>query len=117
MDGSEAAAGMCLSFSEEDLMDGYSSQDGSIVGQEAPSSRRSRKLSGSRAWERASEADQGDGGYDIILITEIPYSAVSLKKLYRLITKVIFFLYLCFFSHKLQVVYDFFFITFFISKI
>lgn len=85
-DGSDVAAGISLSFSEEDLMDGYSSQDGSIIGYEAPS-RRSRKLSGSRAWERASEADQGDGGYDIILITEIPYQISSLKKLYRLITK------------------------------
>ncbi|KAG0458552.1 hypothetical protein HPP92_023709 [Vanilla planifolia] len=86
MDGSGAAAGTCLSFSEEDLMDGCSSQDGSIIGHEAPS-RRSRKLSGSRAWERANEADQGDGGYDIVLIAEIPYSARSLKKIYRLITK------------------------------
>lgn len=83
---SDVAAGMSISFSEEDLMDGYSSQDGSIMGHEA-SSRRSRKLSGSRAWERASEADQGEGGYDIILITEIPYSVSSLKKLHRLITK------------------------------
>ncbi|KAL0918004.1 hypothetical protein M5K25_013119 [Dendrobium thyrsiflorum] len=87
VDISDMAAGMSLSFSEEDLMDGYSSQDGSIIGYEPPSSRRSRKLSGSRAWERASEADQGDGGYDIILMTEITYSASSLKKLYRLITK------------------------------
>ncbi|KAK8921195.1 hypothetical protein KSP39_PZI020024 [Platanthera zijinensis] len=85
-ESSDVAAGMSISFSEEDLMDGYSSQDGSIMGHEA-SYRRSRKLSGSRAWERASEADQGDGGYDIILITEIPYSVNSLKKLYRLITK------------------------------
>lgn len=86
VDSSDVAAAMSLSFSEEDLMDGCSSQDGSIIGYEAPS-RRSRKLSGSRAWERASEADQGDEGYDIILITEISYSASSLKKLYRLITK------------------------------
>lgn len=82
----EVTTGMSLSFSEEDFMDGCSSQDGSIIGQEF-SSRRSRKLSGSRAWERASEADQGEGGYDVILMTEIPYSVTSLKKLYALIKK------------------------------
>lgn len=75
-----------LSFSEEDFMDGSSSQDGSIVGHES-SSRRSRKLSGSRAWERASETDQGEEGYDVILMAEIPYSFSSLKKLYALIKK------------------------------
>lgn len=75
-----------LSFSEEDFMDGCSSQDGSIIGQET-SSRRSRKLSGSRVWERASESDQVEGGYDVILMTDIPYSATSLKKLYALIKK------------------------------
>ncbi|KAJ0092714.1 hypothetical protein Patl1_26312 [Pistacia atlantica] len=85
-DVSEMTTGMSLSFSEEDFMDGCSSQDGSIIGQDI-SSRRSRKLSGSRAWERASEADQGDGGYDVILMTEIPYSVTSLKKLYSLIKK------------------------------
>lgn len=75
-----------LSFSEDDFMDGCSSHDGSsIVGQEH---RRSRKLSGSRAWERASETDQADGGYDVILISEVPYATNSLKKLYALITKV-----------------------------
>ncbi|CAH9101277.1 unnamed protein product [Cuscuta europaea] len=79
--------GMSLSMSEEDLMDGCSSQDGSIcLVNESSSSRRSRKLSGSRAWERASDADQG-GGYDVILMTEIPYSLASLKKLYLLIKK------------------------------
>lgn len=83
----EVTTGMSLSFSEEDFMDGCSSQDGSIIGQEF-SSRRSRKLSGSQAWERASEADQGEGGYDVILMTEIPYSVTSLKKLYALIKKV-----------------------------
>ncbi|XWS35249.1 hypothetical protein CRYUN_Cryun21dG0109700 [Craigia yunnanensis] len=83
---SEVTTGMSLSFSEEDFMDGCSSQDGSILAQEI-SSRRSRKLSGSRAWERASETDQGDGGYDVILMTEIPYSVSSLKKLYALIKK------------------------------
>uniref|UniRef100_A0A5B7B1R3 Histidine protein methyltransferase 1 n=1 Tax=Davidia involucrata TaxID=16924 RepID=A0A5B7B1R3_DAVIN len=82
-DGLEVPTGMSLSFSEEDFMDGCSSQDGSIIGHES-SSRRSRKLSGSRAWERASEAE---GGYDVILMTEIPYSVTSLKKLYGLIKK------------------------------
>ncbi|PRQ37847.1 putative S-adenosyl-L-methionine-dependent methyltransferase [Rosa chinensis] len=86
-DGFEVTAGMNLSFSEEDFMEGCSSsQDGSILGQES-SSRRSRKLSGSRAWERASETEQGEGGYDIILMTEIPYSLTSLKKFYALIKK------------------------------
>uniref|UniRef100_A0A2P2JXZ7 Histidine protein methyltransferase 1 homolog n=2 Tax=Rhizophora mucronata TaxID=61149 RepID=A0A2P2JXZ7_RHIMU len=82
----ELTPGMRLSFSEEDFMDGCSSQDGSIVGQE-PSSRRSRKLSGSQAWERASETDSGDGGYDVILMTDIPSSLTSLKKIYALIKK------------------------------
>ncbi|KAJ4869253.1 S-adenosyl-L-methionine-dependent methyltransferases superfamily protein [Raphanus sativus] len=54
-----ANPGMNLSFSEEDFMDGCSSQDGSITGQPDFSSRRSRKLSGSRAWERANETEQG----------------------------------------------------------
>ncbi|XVF65448.1 hypothetical protein PTKIN_Ptkin09bG0250000 [Pterospermum kingtungense] len=85
-DVSEMTTGMSLSFSEEDFMDGCSSQDGSIIVHET-SSRRSRKLSGSRAWERASETDQGEGGYDVILMTEIPYSLSSLKKLYALIKK------------------------------
>ncbi|XVE81157.1 hypothetical protein DITRI_Ditri15bG0040000 [Diplodiscus trichospermus] len=85
-DVSEMTTGMSLSFSEEDFMDGCSSQDGSIIAQEIYS-RRSRKLSGSRAWERASETDQGEGGYDVILMTEIPYSISSLKKLYALIKK------------------------------
>ncbi|XP_028094271.1 uncharacterized protein LOC114294344 [Camellia sinensis] len=58
-DGFEVPKPTSLSFSEEDFMDGSSSQDGSIVGHES-SSRRSRKLSGSRAWERASETDQGE---------------------------------------------------------
>jgi hypothetical protein len=87
-DGYEVTPGMSLSFSEEDFMDGCSSQDGSIIGRES-TSRRSQKLSGSRAWERANEADQGDRGYDIILMTEIPYSVTSLKKLYALIKKCI----------------------------
>lgn len=85
-DGPEQTPGMSLSFSEEDFTDVCSSQDGSVIGHEPPS-RRSRKLSGSRAWERASETGAGDGGYDIILITEIPYSINSLRKLHALITK------------------------------
>ncbi|KAG9128922.1 hypothetical protein Leryth_009661 [Lithospermum erythrorhizon] len=85
-DVSEAPTGMSVSFSEEDFMDGCSSQDGSILAQES-TSRRSRKLSGSRAWERAIGTDQGDGGYDVILLTEIPYSVTSLKKIYALIKK------------------------------
>ncbi|KAJ8755506.1 hypothetical protein K2173_019304 [Erythroxylum novogranatense] len=84
-ESSEVTPGMSLSFSEEDFMEGCSSQDGSIIGQEPPS-RRSRKLSGSQAWERANETDHG-GGYDVILITDIPYSMTSLKKLYSLIKK------------------------------
>ncbi|CAN8286674.1 unnamed protein product [Cochlearia groenlandica] len=81
--------GMSLSFSEEDFMDGCSSQDGSITGHQDFSSRRSRKLSGSRAWERANETNEqgGECGYDVILMTEIPYSVTSLKKLYSLIKK------------------------------
>eukprot|EP00268_Persea_americana_P060602 TRINITY_DN7575_c0_g1_i2.p1 TRINITY_DN7575_c0_g1~~TRINITY_DN7575_c0_g1_i2.p1 ORF type:complete len:350 (-),score=78.83 TRINITY_DN7575_c0_g1_i2:423-1472(-) len=78
--------GLRLSFSEDDFMDGCSSQDGSAIGHD-PSSRRSRKLSGSRAWERANESDPGEGGYDVILMTEIPYSVTSLRKLYALIKK------------------------------
>ncbi|XP_068661461.1 uncharacterized protein [Aristolochia californica] len=85
-DGNEVLPGaMRLSFSEEDFNDGCSSQDGSAIGRE--SARRSRKLSGSRAWERGSETDSGEGGYDVILMTEIPYSVSSLKKLYALIKK------------------------------
>ncbi|KAK1318298.1 hypothetical protein QJS10_CPB04g01864 [Acorus calamus] len=86
-DGFDSAPPIRLSFSEEDFMDGCSSQDGSAIGQETSSRRRSRKLSGSRAWERASETDSGDCGYDVILMTDIPYAANSLKKLYALIKK------------------------------
>ncbi|RZB62800.1 Histidine protein methyltransferase 1-like isoform B [Glycine soja] len=100
-DGYEVMPGMSLSFSEEDFMDGCSSQDGSIIGHESHS-RRSRKLSGSRAWERGSEADQGEGGYDIILMTEIPYSVTSLKKLYALIKKVCFPILGCLYSPKIM---------------
>lgn len=84
--GFDPTHGISMCFSEEDFMDNCSSQDGSILGQEA-SLRRSRKLSGSRAWERGNETDQGDGGYDVILMSEIPYSVTSLKKLYALIKK------------------------------
>ncbi|RRT46147.1 hypothetical protein B296_00036115, partial [Ensete ventricosum] len=87
VDGSELARGASLSFSEDDYMDACSSQEGSVIAQET-SSRRSRKLSGSRAWERASETDPGDGGYDVILVTEILHSVTSLRKLYTLMTKV-----------------------------
>lgn len=88
-DACEATPGMSLCFSEDDLNDGCSSQDGSITGQESSTKpRRSRKLSGSRAWERASETDHGEGGYDVVLMTEIPFSATSMKKLYALIKKV-----------------------------
>lgn len=90
-DGYEVTPGMSLSFSEEDFLDGCSSQDGSIIGHES-SSRRFRKLSGSRAWERANQANQVDGGYDVILMAEIPDSVTSLKKLYALIKKVCFLL-------------------------
>jgi len=90
-DAFEVTPGISMCFSEEDFNDGCSSQDGSITGQEPLAKpRRSRKLSGSRAWERASEADTGEGGYDVILMTEIPYSVTSLKKLYALIKKVSF---------------------------
>lgn len=82
----EVPATMSRSFSEEEFMDGCSSHDGSILGHES-SSRRSRKFSGSRAWERAIETDQSEGGYDVILMTDIPYSLTSLKKLYALIKK------------------------------
>ncbi|KAK9672271.1 hypothetical protein RND81_12G088100 [Saponaria officinalis] len=77
---------MCLS--EDDLNDACSSQDGSTNGRDSSAKPRfSRKLSGSRAWERASEADHGEGGYDVVLITDVPFSVTSLKKLYSLIKK------------------------------
>ncbi|XP_020112303.1 uncharacterized protein LOC109726880 [Ananas comosus] len=75
-----------FSFSEDDFMDCNGSQDGSTASRDS-CSRRSRKLSGSRPWERASEVDQGEGGYDVILISEVPFSSSSLQKLYALITK------------------------------
>lgn len=88
---SEMPTGTRVSFSEDDFNDGCSSQDGngSIMMGHDSSSRRSRKLSGgSRAWERACETQHhGEGGYDVILMTEIPYSLASLKKLNSLIKK------------------------------
>ncbi|CAN6448724.1 unnamed protein product [Victoria cruziana] len=78
---------MSLSFSEEDFLDGCSSQDGSALAPDSSSARRSRKLSGSRAWERATDIDPSEGGYDIILMKDIPYSLTSLRKLYGLIKK------------------------------
>ncbi|PWA92328.1 hypothetical protein CTI12_AA081030 [Artemisia annua] len=82
----EVASAMTLSFSEEDFTDTYSSHDGSVTPQDSSSRRRSTRLSGSRVWERANETDVG-GGYDVILMTDIPNSATSLKKLYALLKK------------------------------
>lgn len=82
------AAPTNLSFSEDDFMDVCSSHDGSSIVGHDYCPRRSRKLSGSRAWERANETDQADGGYDVILISDVPYAVNSLKKLYALISKV-----------------------------
>ncbi|KAL5990955.1 hypothetical protein ACLOJK_011861 [Asimina triloba] len=85
-DGLDLTHGFSQCLSEEDFTDGCSSQDDSIIGQES-SYRRSRKFSGSRAWESASETDQSEGGYDVILMADIPCSVTSLKKLYALIKK------------------------------
>jgi hypothetical protein len=41
------------------------------------------------------EVDRGDHDYDIILLTRIPYSAASMKKLYAFIKKVCFFILGC----------------------
>ncbi|XP_078171960.1 uncharacterized protein LOC144565979 [Carex rostrata] len=83
----ESILGTGFNFSAEDLLvcDGWSSQDGSGVGGTAR--RRSRKLSGSRACESGTEMDQGDGGYDVVLISDLPYSVTALRKLYALLTK------------------------------
>ncbi|PWA47861.1 hypothetical protein CTI12_AA495330 [Artemisia annua] len=75
----EVASATTLSFSEEDFTDTYSSHDGSVTGQDSSSRRRSTRLSGSKVWERANETDIG-GVYDVILMTDIPNSATSLKK-------------------------------------
>ncbi|KAJ3681132.1 hypothetical protein LUZ60_015621 [Juncus effusus] len=78
-------------FCEDDLVDVCSSQEGSVVGGAGSegigksASRRSRKLSGSRAWERGN--GQGEGGYDIVLIHEMNCSGNSLHGLYALIKK------------------------------
>lgn len=86
-DEMDASSGVELGFCEDDLLDGYSSQDGNNICHET-SLRRSRKLSSSRAWERGNETSTGDGGYDIVLVNEIPCSASSLQSLYVLIKKV-----------------------------
>lgn len=83
----DTSSGVALEFCEDDFLDGCSSQDASNICHET-SSRRSRKLSGSRAWERGNETTTGDGGYDILLVNEIPYSASSLQNLYLLVKKV-----------------------------
>nr|XP_043611286.1 histidine protein methyltransferase 1 homolog [Erigeron canadensis] len=81
----EASPRMNLSFSEEDFLDSRSSHDGSVTGQDTPS-RKLRRLSGSRVWESSNDSNIG-GGYDVILMTDIPHSATSLKKLNGLIKK------------------------------
>eukprot|EP01018_Ginkgo_biloba_P000252 Gb_41160 [translate_table: standard] len=81
------------SFSEGDLfLDHSNSHDGSGGNRETHKDsnhsqqvRRTRKLSGSRACERASDSDPSQGGYDIILMAETVYSLVSMQKLYGLI--------------------------------
>ncbi|CAL5073361.1 unnamed protein product [Urochloa decumbens] len=85
-DDVDASSGIGLGFCEDDLLDGDNSQDGNNICHET-SSRRSRKLSSSRAWERGNGTSTGDGGYDIVLVNEIPYSANSLQNLYSLIKK------------------------------
>lgn len=49
---------------------------------------RSRSHSGSRACDRATDNGEGEGGYDIILMSETVYNLSSLPKLYSLIKKV-----------------------------
>ncbi|GJM99233.1 hypothetical protein PR202_ga16316 [Eleusine coracana subsp. coracana] len=85
-DEMDASSSVGLGFCEDDLLDESNSQDGNNICHET-SSRRSRKLSSSRAWERGNETSTGDGGYDIVLVNEIPYSASSLQNLYSLIKK------------------------------
>eukprot|EP00250_Pteridium_aquilinum_P000884 c11065_g1_i1 orf=288-1379(+) len=46
-----------------------------------------RMLSGSRACERGNVSGSLEGGYDIILMSETVYAAISLPKLYNLIMK------------------------------
>ncbi|XBH71302.1 hypothetical protein VPH35_098771 [Triticum aestivum] len=75
----DALSGVGLGFCEDDFLDGCSSQDGNNICHET-SSRRSTKLSGSRAWERGNEASAGDeGGYDIVLVNKIPYSLACFR--------------------------------------
>lgn len=94
------ASDINLNFSEDDLfLDRSLSHNSSGANQETQvdSSHgqqitRTRKLSGSRACERASDMDPSEGGYDIILMAETVYSLVSMRKLYGLIKKVGFIL-------------------------
>lgn len=74
----ETSPTMNLSFSEDDFVDTYGNN---IMGQEQPS-----RWSGSRVWETANEMDVG-GGYDVMLMTDVPHSVTSLKKVYSLIKK------------------------------
>ena len=83
----DASSGIGLGFCEDDVLDEYNSQDGNNICHDT-SLRRSRKLSSSRAWERGNETSTGDGGYDIVLVNDIPYSTSSLQNLYSLIKKV-----------------------------
>ena len=71
-----------LHFSEEDIQ--------SDTDHSTSSRQRSRKPSGSQAWERGSDvADSDDvGGYDVIMINEIPSSSSALRRLYALIKQV-----------------------------
>ncbi|GLJ22053.1 hypothetical protein SUGI_0413250 [Cryptomeria japonica] len=89
-----ASGDISLNFSEDDLyLDRSSSHNSSGANQETPMDSshcqqvRQRKLSGSRACERASESDPSEGGYDIILMSETVYSLVSMRNLYSLMKK------------------------------
>ncbi|KAI5081647.1 hypothetical protein GOP47_0001390, partial [Adiantum capillus-veneris] len=46
-----------------------------------------RMPSSSRAWERGNSSGSLEGGYDIILMSETVYAALSLRKLYSLVMK------------------------------
>lgn len=72
----ETSPTMNLSFSEDDFVDTYGNN---IIGQEQASRR-------SRIWETANEMDVG-GGYDVMLMTDVPHSVTSLKKVYLLVKK------------------------------
>ncbi|KAI4372739.1 hypothetical protein MLD38_010936 [Melastoma candidum] len=54
-DSFEVNVGLNFRFSEEESVDGCSSHKGGILGHDFSSRRSRKKLSGSRAWERASE--------------------------------------------------------------